>query len=59
MIRNNIGCLPPLVPNEVMMRVKKVRKRGEVAAKYDIFTVLSSLLVNRTKKTSKGTTKKL
>ena len=51
--------LPPLVPKEVMMSVKKVRKRGEVAAKYVILTVLSSLLVSRTRKTSKGTTKKL
>ena len=41
------------------MRVKKVRKSGDAAAKYEIFTVLSSLLVSRTKNTSKGTTRKL
>ena len=41
------------------MRVARVRKRGEVAAKKEIFTVLSSLLVSRTRNTSKGTTRKL
>ena len=42
-----------------MMRVKKVRKRGEVAAKNEILTVSSSLLVSSTRNTSSGTTRKL
>lgn len=42
-----------------MISVKKVRKRGEVAAKKEIFTVWSSLLVRRTRNTRSGTTRKL
>ena len=42
-----------------MISVKKVRNRGEVAAKYEILTVWSSLLVTSTRKTSRGTTRKL
>ena len=47
----------PLVPKQVIMRVKKVRKRGDAAAKYEILTVSSSLLVSNTRNTSKGTTR--
>ena len=43
----------------MIMRVKKVRKSGEAAAKYEILTVLSNLLVRRTRNTSNGTTRKL
>ena len=50
---------PPLVPKLVMISVKKVRKRGEVAAKKEILTVWSSLLVRRTRNTRRGTTRKL
>ena len=49
----------PLVPKQVMISVKNVRNRGEVAAKYEILTVSSNLLVRRTRKTRRGTTRKL
>ena len=49
----------PRLPKLVMMSVKKVRKRGDAAAKYEILTVSSILLVRRTRKTKRGTTRKL
>ena len=42
-----------------MINVKNVKNSGAQAAKYDICTVPSSLLVIRTKNTSSGITKKL
>ena len=42
-----------------MIKVKNVKNSGAQAAKNDIFTVPSSLLVIRTKNTSSGITKKL
>ena len=51
--------LPPLAPNDAMINVKNVKNSGAQAAKYDICTVPSSLLVIRTKNTSSGITKKL
>lgn len=60
LIKTFLGCyLPPLDPNDAMISVKRVRKRGVPAEKYDTSTVLSSLLVRRTKKTRSGTTRKL
>ena len=49
----------PRLPKLVMMSVKKVRKRGDAAAKYEILTVSSILLVRRTRNTKRGTTRKL
>ena len=51
--------LPPLAPNEAMMRVTKVRKSGVEAEKNEIRMDSSSLLVRSTRKTSSGITKKL
>ena len=51
--------LPPLVPNAVSRSVARVRKSGDAAAKNEILTVWSSLLVTSTRNTSKGTTRKL
>ena len=42
-----------------MTSVKRVRNKGVHAEKYETFTVLSSLLVRRTKNTKRGTTRKL
>jgi hypothetical protein len=42
-----------------MTSVKRVRNKGVHAEKYETFTVLSSLLVRRTKNTRRGTTRKL
>ena len=52
-------CGLPRLPKLVIMSVKKVRKRGDVAAKYEILTVSSSLFVTRTRNTNRGTTRKL
>ena len=54
-----LGNLPPLAPKDAIINVKKVKKSGAQAAKYFISTVLSSLLVIRTRNTSNGITKKL
>ena len=51
--------LPPFEPKEAMTSVKSVRNNGVHAEKYETSTVLSSLLVKRTKKTRRGTTRKL
>ena len=57
-IYNNFN-LPPFDPKEAMTSVKSVRNNGVQAEKYETSTVLSSLLVNNTKKTRRGTTRKL
>ena len=51
--------LPPFDPKEAMTSVKSVRKSGEHAEKYETCTDPSSLLVRSTKKTKRGTTRKL
>ena len=51
--------LPPFDPKDAMTSVKMVRNSGVQAEKYDTSTVLSSLLVSRTKNTKRGTTRKL
>ena len=51
--------LPPFDPKEAITSVNSVRNNGVQAEKYETSTVLSSLLVNSTKKTSRGTTRKL
>ena len=57
-IHDNVN-LPPFDPKEAMTSVKSVRNNGVQAEKYETSTVLSSLLVNNTKKTRRGTTRKL
>ena len=50
---------PPLEPNDVMTRVKKVRKSGAKALKKEMRIDPSNLLVSSTRNTSSGITRKL